>query len=76
MHEFLNGFIGKKMDVVCTSGVAVRGEIVKIENGILQLQDDEEKVCYVAVDKIMVVWETRDKTHRTGFISGFVSKNQ
>ena len=26
------------------------------------------KNCYVAVDKIMVVWEARDDDHRAGFV--------
>lgn len=75
MKEFLSGFAGRKIDVVCTGGVAVRGEVVGVDNGILQLRDDEEKVCFVAVDKITVVWETKDKqAQRTGFIGGFGGK--
>lgn len=75
MKSFLNGFIGKKVDVVCTGGVAVRGAIESIEADVLVLKDDEEKVCYVAIDKINVVWETRDKQPRTGFIGGFATKS-
>jgi hypothetical protein len=28
----------------------------------------EAKNCYVAVDKILVVWEARDDEHRAGFV--------
>ena len=75
MKTFLQGFIGKKIDVVCTGGVAVSGTAEAIETDVLVLKDDEDKVCYVAVDKITVVWETQDKTHRTGFRSGIAAKN-
>ena len=75
MKTFLQAFIGKKVDVVCTGGVAVRGEIESIETDVLVLKDEEDKVCYVAIDKITVVWETKDKVQRTGFISGFASKS-
>ena len=75
MKEFLQAFVGKKFDVVCMGGVAVRGEIVSVEAGILQLKDDEEKVCYVAIDKITVVWETKDHTSRAGFINGSSGKS-
>jgi len=32
------------------------------------LRDDEGKQCYVAIDKITVVWEARDDDHRAGFV--------
>lgn len=74
MKQFLSGFIGKKVDVVCTGGVAVRGQIESIETDVLVLKDEEDKVCYVAIDKITVVWETKDKSQRTGFIGGFSNR--
>jgi small nuclear ribonucleoprotein (snRNP)-like protein len=74
MKSFLSGFVGKKIDVVCTGGVAVRGQIESIEADVLVLKDEEEKVCYVAIDKITVVWETKDKSSRTGFIGGFANR--
>jgi small nuclear ribonucleoprotein (snRNP)-like protein len=74
MKSFLNSFVGKKVDVVCAGGVAVRGQIESIEADVLVLKDDEEKLCYVAIDKITVVWETKDKQARTGFIGGFANR--
>lgn len=75
MKEFLNGFVGKKIDVVCAGGVAVRGEVVEVTD-VLQLKDDD-KFCYVALDKITVVYETKDKKEqRTGFVGGFSSRNE
>ncbi len=75
MRAFLNGFVGKKLDVVCAGGVAVRGEVVSLAEDILTLKDDEEKVCYVVIDKITVVWEADEKSHRRGFVSVFAGKS-
>ncbi|HZH33937.1 MAG TPA: MM0924 family protein [Pyrinomonadaceae bacterium] len=75
MKTFLSGFVGKKVDVVCAGGVAVRGEIVSIEDEVLELKDDEDRVCYVSIDKVTVVWETKDHSQRAGFISGFTPKS-
>ena len=74
MRDFLNTLSGKKIDVVCSGGVAVRGEVVSVTEDILTLKDDEEKVCYIAIDKVTVVWETKDKQPRSGFIGGFAKK--
>lgn len=69
MEDFLTQLMGKKVDVLCGEGAAVRGEIVDIKKGILYLRD-EEKVAYVAVDKVAVVWEVKDHEVRTGFVTG------
>ena len=47
----------------------MRGEVLKVEEGVLYLKDSDDKTCYVAIDKIMVVWEARDEEHRAGFVS-------
>lgn len=47
----------------------MRGEVVKVDNGVLHLKDDDGQICYVAIDKIIVVWEKRDKDHHAGFVS-------
>lgn len=69
MQELLTKMIGKKIDVYCGGGSSLRGEVVKVEGGVLHLKDSDEKTCYVAVDKIMVVWEARDEDHRAGFVA-------
>lgn len=75
MKDFLNGFKGKKIDVVCAGGVAVRGEVIEVDE-VLHLKDDD-KICYVVLDKITVVYETKDKKEqRTGFVGGFSSRNE
>lgn len=74
MHDFLMQMIGKKLDVYCGGASSLRGEVIQVEQGVLHLKDDEDKMCYVAVEKIIVVWEAREDDHRAGFVSGFVSK--
>ena len=68
MEDFLSRFIGKKIDIFCGGASSVRGEVLKVERGVLHLRDDEGHMCYVAIDKIIVVWEARDDDHRAGFV--------
>jgi hypothetical protein len=74
MQDFLTKMIGRKLDVYCGGASSLRGEVVKVEQGVLHLRDDEGKLCYVAIEKIIVVWEARDDEHRAGFVSSFVNK--
>ena len=68
MEDFLARFVGKKIDVYCGGASSLRGEVLKVERDVLHLRDDEGKNCYVAVSKIIVVWEARDDDHRAGFM--------
>lgn len=69
MQDFLSKMIGRKLDVYCGGASSLRGELVKVEDGVVHLKDSENKMCYVAVDKIVVVWDARDEEHRAGFVS-------
>jgi hypothetical protein len=68
VEDFLSRFIGKKIDVYCGGASSVRGEVLKVEMSVLHLRDDEGKNCYVAIDKIVAVWEAREDNHRAGFV--------
>jgi hypothetical protein len=68
VEDFLSKFIGKKIDLYCGGSSSVRGEVLKVEMGVLHLRDDEGHLCYVAIDKVVVVWEARDDNHRAGFM--------
>ncbi|MCA1815162.1 MAG: hypothetical protein LC746_01910 [Acidobacteria bacterium] len=70
MEEFLSKLIGRRIDVYCGGGASLRGEALKVDGGILYLKDDEEQLCYVVVEKIVVVWEARENEHRAGFFAG------
>jgi hypothetical protein len=69
MQELLAKMIGTKVDVYCGGASSLRGEVLKVEKGVLHLKDSDEKICYVALDKIIVVWEAKDEEHRAGFVA-------
>lgn len=73
MQEFLSKLVGRKVDIFCGGASSLRGDVLKVEGGVLQLKDDEGQLCYVAIDKIAVVWEARDEGNRAGFISKLVN---
>ena len=68
MEELLSKMMGRKLDVRCFGHSSLRGEVVKVEGGVLQLKDDEDQICYVAIDKIVAVWEQREKERQPGFV--------
>ena len=68
MQELLSKMVGREIDVVCSGASSLRGEVMKVEGGVLQLKDDEDQICYVAVDKIIAVWEKHDKERQPGFV--------
>jgi hypothetical protein len=68
MQTLLSKFMGKRIDVYCGGASSLRGEVLKVEEGVLHLKDSDDKTCYVAIDNILVVWEARDEEHRAGFV--------
>jgi hypothetical protein len=46
----------------------VRGDVVDVKNEILYLRDENERIAYVAIDKISVVWEVSEQQSRPGFV--------
>ena len=68
MEELLRQLLGKKIDVTCGPTAAFRGDVVDVKGGVLYLRDEDDKVAYVAVDKIAVVYEVTEHTTRPGFI--------
>jgi hypothetical protein len=68
MQELLSKMVGREIDVVCSGASSLRGEVMKVEGGVLQLKDNEDQICYVAVDKIIAVWEKHDKERQPGFV--------
>jgi hypothetical protein len=68
MEEFLTQLMGKKIDVSCGMTAVVRGDVVDVKDGILFLRDEDERVAYVAIEKVAVVWEVKDHEQRPGFV--------
>ncbi len=69
MEEFLRQLMGKEIDVSCGANASFRGDVVDVKDGILYLRGENEKVAYVAIDKIAIVWEVNDHLKRPGFVS-------
>jgi len=68
MEELLRNLLGKKIDVTCGNNATFRGDVVDVKGGVLFLRDEEERVAYVAVTKIAVIFECKDAQTRPGFV--------
>ena len=68
MEELLKQLLGKKIDVTCGTNAAFRGDVIDVKSGVLYLRDEDDRVAYVAIDKIAVVYECTDQHSRPGFI--------
>ncbi|HEY6045870.1 MAG TPA: MM0924 family protein [Pyrinomonadaceae bacterium] len=68
MQELLSRFLGSEIDVVCSGASSLRGECVKVEANVLHLKDEEGHVCYIAIDKIVAVWEKKERDRHPGFV--------
>jgi len=68
MEEFLKQFKGKKIDISCGTNSTVRGDVADVKEGVLYLRDENERVAYVAIEKIAIVWEVIEHQNRPGFL--------
>jgi len=68
MEQLLSKLMGREIDVVCSGASSLRGECVKVEDGVLHLKDEDGEVCYVAIDRIAIVWEKKERDRQSGFI--------
>ena len=68
MDEFLTQLMGKRIDISCGSSAIVRGDVMAVKDGILYLRDEDERVAYVSVEKIAIVWEVKEHQTRPGFV--------
>lgn len=69
MEDFLKTLMGRRIDVFCGATSSMRGVVARVENGVLHLKDDAGETCYIAIEKIIAVWEKRDKERHSGFLS-------
>jgi hypothetical protein len=68
MEELLQQLMGKKIEVSCGGNAAFRGDVMDVKNGVLYLRDETERVAYVAVDKIALIYEMKETLSRPGFV--------
>jgi len=68
MEEFLKTLMGKRVDVSCGGSAAFRGDVIDVKSGVLFLRDDDERVAYLAIDKIAMICEVKEHLSRPGFV--------
>lgn len=68
MEEFLKQLMGKQIDVSSGTSAVVRGDVVDVKDGILYMRDENERVAYVVVDKIVFIWEVKNEESKAGFV--------
>lgn len=68
MEEFLKQLMGKKIDISCGTSSTVRGDVINVKSGILYLRDEHDRVAYVAIEKVAVIWEIKEQQTRPGFV--------
>jgi hypothetical protein len=73
VKNFLESQMGREIDVTC-EGATVSGRVTRIEGNILSLEK-EGVLCHINIDKIVVVWEPRDrKVQAPGFTARSVDR--
>jgi hypothetical protein len=68
MEDFLKQLMGKKIDISCGTASTVRGDVMDVKNGMLYLRDEHERVAYVVIEKVVIVWEVKEHQTRPGFV--------
>jgi hypothetical protein len=68
MEELLKHLMGKEIDVSCGSTATFRGEVVDVKSGVLYLRDEDDRVAYLPIEKIAIVWEVKPHSNRPGFM--------
>ena len=71
MREILTKLVGKKIDLFCGGTSSLRGKLVKVDEGVAHMVDEDDQMFYVAVERIIVVSESHTGDQRAGFVVGF-----
>ena len=74
MRELLAKMVGKKVDLFCGGTSSLRGKVVKVDGDVAHLVDEDNQMFYVAVERVIVLSETRTGEQRAGFVLGFRGK--
>lgn len=68
MEEILRNLKGKRIDIACTTAAAFTGEAVDVNDGVLSLRDEDDKLIYISIEKVTFVRESHQQSTRPGFI--------
>ena len=71
MREILLKMVGKKIDLFCGGRSSLRGKLVKVDDSVAHMVDEDDQMFYVALERIVVVSETHTGDQRAGFVVGF-----
>lgn len=71
MRELLTKMVGKKIDLYCGGTSSLRGKLVKVDEGVAHLVDEDDQMFYVALERIVALSESRSGEQRAGFVVGF-----
>jgi hypothetical protein len=71
MRELLIKMVGKKLDLYCGGTSSLRGKLVKVDEGVAHLVDEDDQMFYVALERIIAFSESRAGEQRAGFVVGF-----
>ena len=72
MRELLAKMVGKKVDIFCGGTSSLRGKLVKVDGDVAHLVDEDDRMFYVSIERVVVFSETRESEQRAGFVTGFV----
>lgn len=68
MENLLRKFVGKQVDISFGTNSIVRGDVSEVRDGILLMEDEDQRTVFISIDKITVVWEIKETHSRPGFV--------
>src|SRR5215210_923571 len=71
MRELLAKMVGKKLDMFCGGTSSLRGKLVKVDEGVAHMVDEDDQMFYISIERIIVFSETKTGEQRAGFVLGF-----
>lgn len=69
MDSILFALRGKEVEINFSNSLGFRGTIESVDNGVIKLTDESEKIYYLAISKIAAVCEVAEPHLRPGFIA-------
>jgi hypothetical protein len=69
VKQVLTNYLGRKVEIHYGGTATIKGELVDIIDGIAKLKDEENVMLFVAIDKIRVFWEVKEKDKSVGFVA-------
>jgi small nuclear ribonucleoprotein (snRNP)-like protein len=72
MRELLAKMVGKKVDIFCGGSSSLRGKLVKVDDTVAHLVDEDDRMFYVSIERVVVFSESPGSEQRAGFVKGFV----